>query len=247
MIAVLSMFSGCGALDLGLENTGHFTPVAFCEIDPKGSAVLARHWPSVPNIGDVTKADFSTVEADMIVAGFPCQDLSNAGKRAGLSGSRSGLFWEVVRAVRVVRPRIVLLENVAALHNRGLGTVLGALAEVGYDVRCDCIPASHVGAPHNRDRTWIVAHSIGSEWRQESYDRALGRMGRVQQSVPWDRDWQSALREFRGMDDGNAYRVDRIDLIRNAVVVPLVEQIGHAIALAMARTASAQAGQERRM
>lgn len=222
------MFSGCGALDLALERAG-FTPAAFCEVAPSACKILARHWPNVPNLGDVTQADFTTVQADAIAAGFPCQDLSNAGKRAGLAGERSGLFWQVMRAVRVVRPRIVLLENVAALHHRGLGTVFGALAEVGYDAFADCIPASYIGAPHDRDRTVIVAYPIGGEWRQEPYRRALGRMGRKQQSVPWDRDWQSALRELRGMDDGTAYRVDRVDTIRNAVVVPLFEQVGHAI------------------
>ena len=225
------MFSGCGTLDLGLQQSG-MEIVAQCEIEPYACAILAKRFPGVKNLGDVTAADFSQVKANIIAAGFPCQDLSNAGKRAGLAGSRSGLFWQVERAVRVVRPEVIVLENVAALHNRGLGIVLGALAALGYDCEVHCIPASHVGAPHDRDRTWIVAHAIGSEWRQESYNRALGRMGGQQQSVPWNRDWQSALREFRGMDDGAAYRVDRIDTIRNAVVVPLVKKIGQAIMLA---------------
>ena len=233
------MFSGCGALDCGLEQTGGFVPIAFCENNATASAILARHWPQVPNLGDVTKADFTGIEADMIVAGFPCQDLSNAGKRAGLAGTRSGLFWEVMRAVRVVRPRVILLENVAAMHDRELGTVLGALAEVSYDAGTDCIPASYVGAPHDRDRTWIVAHAFGSEWREEPYRRALGRMGRQQQSFPWDRDWQGALRQFRGVDDGTAYRVDRIDTIRNAVVVPLVRGIGNAILAALQQQSEA--------
>jgi len=227
-VKLLSMFSGCGALDLALERAG-FTPTAFCEVNPYASKVLARHWPNVPNLGDVTQADFTTVQAEAICAGFPCQDLSNAGKRAGLAGERSGLFWQVIRAVRMVRPKIVLLENVAALHNRGLGEVFGALAEISYDAVADCIPASYVGAPHDRDRTVIVAYPIGGQWRPEPYRRALGRMGRVQQSIPWQRDWQSALREFRGMDDGSTYRVYRIDTIRNAVVVPLFEQVGRAI------------------
>lgn len=236
MKRVLSMFSGCGALDLGLERTGGFEVVAFHEVAPAACEVLARHWPHVPNYGDVETASFE-IDADVIAAGFPCQDLSNAGLRAGLAGTRSGLFWQVVRAIRMVRPRVVLLENVAALHNRGLGDVLGALAALGYDAEVHCIPASYVGAPHDRDRTWIVAHAIGSKWREEPYRGALGRMGRQQQSVPWDRDWQSALREFRGMDDGSAYRVDRIDLIRNAVVVPQVTGIGNAILQAMQEAA----------
>jgi DNA (cytosine-5)-methyltransferase 1 len=226
---LLDLFSGIGGFSLGLERTGVFNTVAFCEIDPYASAVLARHWPDVPNLGDVTTANFANVEADAICAGFPCQDLSNAGKRAGLAGDRSGLVWSALRAVRVVRPRFVLLENVAALHSRGLGEILGDLASLGYDTRTDCIPASHVGAPHDRDRTWIVAHALGGERWQKPYGRALGRMGRQQQSVPWDRDWQGALREFRGVDDGSAYRVDRIDTLRNGLVPQIPELIGRAI------------------
>ena len=227
MLALLDLFSGAGAFSLGLERTGGFETVAFAEVAAYPSAVLKKHWPHVPNVGDVTKATYP--DADAISAGFPCQDLSNAGKRAGLSGERSGLWREVVRAVRVVRPIVIMLENVAALHDRGLGEVLGDLAALGYDAQVHCIPASHVGAPHDRDRTWIVAHAEWCEWRQEPYDREIGRMGREQQSLPWDRDWQSALREFRGMDDGSAYRVDRIDCLRNGLVPQIPEMIGRAI------------------
>ena len=230
---VLSMFSGIGAIDLGLERTGGFHTVAFCEVNPYASAVLKKRWPNVPNLGDVRTAQFPP--ADMIAAGFPCQDISNAGKRAGIAGARSGLFQSVVDAASALRPRIILLENVAAIRHegRGLVHVLGELAALGYDAEWHCIPASHIGAPHNRDRIWVVAHAVGCEWREEPYRRALGRMGRLQQSVPWDRDWQSALREFRGMDDGTAYRVDRIDTLRNAVVPQIPELIGHAILAAM--------------
>lgn len=224
---VMSMFSGIGAIDLGLQRAG-FEIIAQCEIGRYACAVLAKRFPGVPNLGDVTQIE-NYPEADMIAAGFPCQDISNAGKRAGITGTRSGLFGEVVRAVRLVRPKFVLLENVAALHNRGLAEVFGALASLGYDAFADCIPASHVGAPHDRDRTWIVAHAIGSEWREESYRRAIGRMGRVEQSVPWDRDWQSALCEFRRVDDGTTYKVDRVDTLRNAVVPQIPEAIGRAI------------------
>jgi len=230
---LLSMFSGCGALDLGLQRAG-FEIVAQCEIDEYASGVLKKRFPGVPNLGDVTTAQFYEGMADAIAAGFPCQDLSNAGLRAGLTGSRSGLFWEVERAVRVVRPEIIVLENVAALHHRGLGVVLGALAALGYDSVVHCIPAAHVGAPHDRDRTWIVAHSERGERWQEPYNRALGRMGRQQQSVPWDRHWQSALCEFRGMDDGSSYRVDRVDTLRNAVVPQIPEQIALALLGALA-------------
>ena len=226
-LKVLSLFAGIGAIDLGLERTGGFETIAVSEIDPYAAAVLAKRFPNAVNIGDITKAEFPN--ADVVAAGFPCQDLSNAGKRAGLAGDRSGLWREVMRAVRVVRPRFVLLENVAALLNRGVGKVLGDLAADGLNAEWDCIPASHVGAPHNRDRWFALAYPERGERWTEPYCGALGRMGREQQSFPWDRSWESALREFRGMDDGAAYRVDRVDTIRNAVVPQIITEIGHCV------------------
>lgn len=228
---VLDLFSGIGGFSLGLERAGMET-VAFCEIDPYASAVLRKHWPDVPNLGDVTIAEFPN--ADVVAAGFPCQDISNAGKRAGISGERSGLWREVMRAVRLVRPNFVVLENVAALLHRGLGKILGDLAENGFDAEWDCIPASHVGAPHGRDRWWAIAYpQRGERWTQP-YLREVGRMGREQQSVPWDRPWESALRDLRGMDDGLSYRVDRVDTLRNAIVPEIPEIIGRAIMSAAA-------------
>jgi len=100
---------------------------------------------------------------DVIAAGFPCQDISFAGEGAGLAGARSGLVWNLLRTIRLVRPRFALLENVAALLGRGLDQICGHLAEVGYDTEWHCIPASAVGAPHQRDRIWIVATDAGSE------------------------------------------------------------------------------------
>lgn len=156
-LRVLSLFAGIGGFDLGLERTGGFRTVAVAELDPYASRILALRFPDAPNVGDVTKAEYP--DADVICAGFPCQDLSYAGAGAGLAGSRSGLFWEVVRAARVVRPQYIILENVAALLGRGLDVVLRALAEIGYDAEWHCIPASAVGAPHRRDRIWIIAHA----------------------------------------------------------------------------------------
>jgi DNA (cytosine-5)-methyltransferase 1 len=99
----------------------------------------------------------------LISAGFPCQDISLAGKGAGLAGERSGLVWPLLRTIRLVRPRYALLENVAALLGRGLAAILGRMAEIGYDAEWHCIPASAVGAPHQRDRLWIIAADAGSE------------------------------------------------------------------------------------
>lgn len=160
-LRVLSLFAGIGGFDLGLERSGGFRTVAVAEVDPYASRILALRFPDAPNVGDVTKAEYP--DADIICAGFPCQDLSYAGHGAGLAGARSGLFWEVVRAARVVRPRYVILENVAALLGRGLDVVLRALAEIGYDSEWHCIPASAVGAPHRRDRIWIIAHARGEQ------------------------------------------------------------------------------------
>jgi DNA (cytosine-5)-methyltransferase 1 len=189
-LRVLSLFAGIGGFDLGLERTGGFKTVAVAETDTYGSKVLAKRFPDAPNLGDVTTAEYP--DADIICAGFPCQDISYAGEGAGLAGARSGLWREVVRAVRVVGPRFTILENVAALLNRGMGTVLGDLAEVGHDAEWHCIPAAAVGAPHIRDRVWIVAepqhpdaYRTGS-YRAEEHDgrsERSNKQGRVVGSV----------------------------------------------------------------
>lgn len=163
---VLDLFSGIGGFSLGLERAGMRT-VAFCEIDPYCRKVLAKHWPGVAAHTDVTARDFVEGEADIISAGFPCQDISLAGDGAGLAGARSGLYRHVIRAIRLVRPRFAVLENVAALLSRGMGTVLGDLAEVGYDAEWHCIPASAVGAPHRRDRVWIIADTGGEQHQSD--------------------------------------------------------------------------------
>jgi len=162
-LKLLDLFSGIGGFSLGLERTGGFETVAFCEIDPFCRRVLAKHWPEVPCYDDITTltgerlaADGITVDA--ICGGFPCQDLSIAGKGAGLEGERSGLWFDYARILGDVRPRIAIVENVSALLSRGIDVVLGSLAALGYRVEWHCIPASAIGAPHERDRVWIVAH-----------------------------------------------------------------------------------------
>lgn len=182
-LRVLDLFSGIGGFSLGLERTGGFRTVAFCEIDPYCRAVIAKHWSGVPIFGDIRELTAKTLAGnthgqnvpkirgirersgtdtgricDIICGGFPCQDISFAGKGAGLAGERSGLWSEYLRLIGEIRPRYVIVENVSALLNRGLDTVIGNLAEIGYDTEWHCIPASHVGAPHRRDRVWIVAY-----------------------------------------------------------------------------------------
>ena len=156
---VLDLFSGIGGFSLGLERAG-FKTVAFCEIDKKCQLVLKKHWPDVPIFDDVKtlkKGDLNE-RIDVICGGFPCQDISLAGKGAGLAGERSGLWREFHRLIKEIKPKFVIIENVAALRSRGLDEILGSLASIGYDAGWHCIPASAVGAPHRRDRIWIVAY-----------------------------------------------------------------------------------------
>jgi DNA (cytosine-5)-methyltransferase 1 len=236
-LRVLDLFSGAGGMSLGLERTGQFQTLAFCEIEPYARSLLARHWPGVPCYDDVETADFATIgPVDLVTAGFPCQDISFAGKGAGLAGERSSLFWHVIRAAGLVgRPKL-LLENVAGLLDRGMGSVLGALAQIGHDAEWHCIPASAVGAPHRRDRLWILTDPERDEQpREKPCVGPFGRMGRVEQSVAWDGGWEAALSALRGMDDGLSRSVDRTDLMRNAVVPQVVEGIGRAILQAEAR------------
>jgi DNA (cytosine-5)-methyltransferase 1 len=233
-LKVLDLFSGIGGFSLGLERTSGFETVAFCEIEPFPRKVLAKHWPGVPIYEDVTTAKFETIgPVDLVTGGFPCQDISLAGKGAGLAGERSGLFWFVLRAAGMVgRPKL-LLENVAALLNRGMGAVLGALAQSGYDAEWNCIPASYVGAWHRRDRIWIFA-----------YPNEIRREGKPAQPLEWQREiTRQSLRSFEewpgrsnlppsrfcNANDGVSGRVDRIAAAGNAVVPQIPELIGRAI------------------
>ena len=165
---LLDLFSGIGAFSLGLERAG-FKTVAFCEIEPFCRQVLAKHWPTVPcydDIRDLTAArlrDDGIGPIDAICGGFPCQDISLAGSGAGLDGERSGLWREYARLVGELRPRHVIVENVGALRARGLAAVLGDFAALGYDAEWHSVPAAAVGAPHLRDRVWIIATAADSD------------------------------------------------------------------------------------
>lgn len=153
-----SLFAGIGGFDLGLERAG-MRCVWQVEIDEYCRRVLAKHWPDVRRHDDARTWPTPDAERpDVICGGFPCQDISNAGEREGITGARSGLWFEFARIIRDLRPRFVVVENVSALLARGMGTVLGELAALGYDAEWECIPATAVGAPHHRDRVWIVAY-----------------------------------------------------------------------------------------
>lgn len=157
-----SLFSGIGGLELGLEWAGVGHTVWQVERDPWARSILARHWPDVARYDDVRTITAENVAPiEVLCGGFPCQDLSFAGKGAGLGGARSGLFFEVMRIADDLGPEWIVLENVSAILSRGLDTVLGRLAESRYDAWWDCVPASACGARHRRDRWFLVGHTEG--------------------------------------------------------------------------------------
>lgn len=235
---VLSLFAGIGGFDLGLERTGGFETVAFCEIDPFCQKVLSKHWPGVRCYDDVRTLTAEQLVADgiavdVICGGFPCQDLSRAGSQAGLSGERSGLWVEYFRLVREIKPRFIIVENVTELLGRGLGIVLRDLASIGYDAEWHRIPASSVGAPHPRERLWILAY------RDEilspcNYSIALGQQlagrwetfGKFGAPARWD-----AEPNVGRVADGVPSELDRsrIGGLGNSVLPQIPEIIGGAI------------------
>jgi DNA (cytosine-5)-methyltransferase 1 len=272
---VLSLFAGVGGFDLGLERTGGFKTVAFCEIDKKAQAVLRKHWPEVPIYDDVSTLTAERLAADgiavdAIVGGFPCQDVSIAQgpSRAGLDGKRSGLWSEFSRLIDELRPRYVVVENVSALLGLGLDRVLWSLAEIGYDAEWECIPAGTVGAPHIRDRFWLVgypndegepalakhdeasrlqgvaAHSGGDDAQglEPGCTDPKERTGQVFRSLG---SLHAGLAGFWETEpsvgrvaDGIPGRVDRLKQLGNAVVPQIPELIGRAILAAEERRAA---------
>jgi DNA (cytosine-5)-methyltransferase 1 len=251
-----SLFSGIGGFDLGLERAG-MRVVWQCESDDFCRRVLAKHWPDVPCFEDVRDLRGTGREAvasvDVLCGGFPCQDLSYAGKGAGITGARSGLWSEYARLIGELRPRYVVVENVSALLARGLSVVLGDLAALGYDAEWDCIPASAVGAPHRRDRIWLVAYSnneraYGSreqqQRRRQSQDGCgavrgdvadAGRIGRRQGPRKFgglgseECGWWSVEPDVGRVAHGVPHRVDRLRSLGNALVPQIAEWIGKRI------------------
>ena len=155
----LDLFSGIGGFKVAQEMVGGFETTQFVENDPYCQKVLKKHWPHIPIHDDIRTFTAEPFQFDAVCGGFPCQDISTAGRGKGITEeSRSGLFYELMRVVRMVRPRYVILENVAAILNNGLDIVLGELSEAGYDAEWAVISASSLGACHQRSRWWLVAY-----------------------------------------------------------------------------------------
>ena len=161
-LRLIDTFSGIGGFSYAAEKlVGGFKTVAFVECEPFCQKVLKKHWPHVEQFHDIRTYNPEPYSADIICGGFPCQSISNAGKREGITEtSQSGLWYELHRVICLLQPRYVVLENVSAILSKGLGIVLGNLAEAGYNCEWCCIPATFIkGACHQRDRWWLVAYS----------------------------------------------------------------------------------------
>ncbi len=228
----LSLFAGIGGFDLGLERAG-MTCVGQVEIDPYCRAVLAKHWPAVKRMEDIRDVKGDEFELpDVICGGFPCTDISVAGRGAGLDGEFSGLWYEFYRLIRAVRPRFVVLENSAALLFRGIGTILGQLADVGYDAEWRVFSAYEFGAPHERERLYLVSYPNQVNGR-ERLGAVENWTGKIFKRCPSERlpIWLQAASRFIGVDDGISSRsyANRVGALGNAVVPQIAEVIGRAI------------------
>lgn len=221
----LALFAGAGGGILASHLLG-WTTVCAVERDAYAAQVLAQRQNDgilkpFPIWSDIESFDSGPWRGivDVISGGFPCQDISSAGKGAGITGERSGLWKHMARIIREIQPAYAFIENSPLLVRRGLSTVLTDLAKMGFDAQWGCIGANAIGAPHRRERIWILATNPKRlPQRQESCGRQAGRMGRVIKSVAWDRNWEDALSSFRGMGNGLASAVDRTDTIRNGQV-----------------------------
>jgi len=245
-----SLFSGIGGLDLGLERAG-FKCLWQSEIDPYASRVLKKHWPDTPNLGDINDIDWRTVPTvDLVCGGYPCQPFSYAGSRNGTNDPRH-LWPRFAECLRVVRPRFALLENVTGHLSLGFGDVQADLAALGYNAKWDCIPAAAVGAPHLRDRIFVIATrqpAVGDtydarnrtsqhdDYRNRSssveigqWPRPFDRFSRSSQIVAKREHWWKSEPRVGRVADGIPNRMDRLRGLGNAVVPQVAEHIGHII------------------
>jgi DNA (cytosine-5)-methyltransferase 1 len=239
-LRVLDLFSGIGGFSLGLDRAGGFETVAFCEIEPFCQKVLAKHWPGVPIYEDVRALTADTlardgIGVDVICGGFPCQDVSRAGHRAGIDGERSGLWSQFSRLIGEIRPRFVIVENVAALLDDGMHRVCGDLAGLGYNAEWSTVSACSVGAPHMRQRVFIVAYPNGLDGRPRVRDTASHEHRPLQAFY----DLEGARSGVRarlenpsalyGGADAVPHRMERNRAHGNSIYWPIPELIGKAI------------------
>ena len=253
----VSLFAGIGGMDKGLEAAG-WECVAQVENDPWCTRILEKHWPTIPKWGDIHDLDPADLpDCDAVVGGFPCQPVSLAGKRQAQDDPR-WLWPEFLRIIRMVRPRIVLVENVPGLLTAGFGDVLDGLAGAGYDTEWTSVPAAAVGAPHLRWRIFIVAYTDTIGWDGGSGEQRQGRRGEPQNSSrdmgdtdkPSEDSFAQEGRSRGAIGESGWWdveprvgrvaprvprRVDRLRGLGNAVVPQVAEWIGRRIVARVGR------------
>lgn len=214
-----SLFSGIGGIDLGLERAG-FRVLWQCESNPYARRVLAKHWPGIPCYPDVRTLGCDVPRVDLLCGGFPCQPVSHAGNQK-FTKHNDWLWPAFADAIGLLRPRLVLVENVTGLLARSgpMGSVLGDLAALGYDAEWSCISAGEVGAPHLRPRIWLVGYTDRDREPVVRFDAEASRLSSARQN------WPAPPRNLR-MVDGVSARMERLG---NAVVPQIAQYIGEMI------------------
>ena len=207
-LTMLDTFAGIGGFSYAASKlVGNIKTTQFIEIDPFCQKILKKHWPNVPIHDDIRTFTAKPFQWDVLCGGFPCQDLSVAGRRAGITKeSRSGLFYELMRVVRMVRPKFIVLENVAAILNNGLDIVLGELSEAGYDAEWSVISASSLGACHRRSRWWLVAYPNSNGHQGQCFETRNKTTPGQDTQVKWSTNTSDFKRQS---DDGNDQRESR--------------------------------------
>ena len=239
----LDLFSGIGGFSLGMEATGGFKTVAFCEIEEYPRKVLRKHWPHVKQYEDIKELNHERLKADgidsidVITGGYPCTPFSNAGKKQGGSDPRH-LWPEMFRIIKELRPNWIIAENVSGHIKLGLDTVLQNLEDQMYSTRTFSLSASSVGANHKRERIWIVANSVKGDVEAGRERRREIREGHQEEGFPGDaagrgenpwEGWWTVEPEVGRMDHGIPKRVDRLKCLGNSLIPMIPYLIGRSI------------------
>ena len=240
MIKIGSCFAGIGGFELGLERAiPNSCTIWQIEQNKYCQSILKKHWPDSKIYGDIRTINTTELTpVDIICGGFPCQDISTAGKMDGIHGKKSSLWFEMWRIISDLRPKIVVLENVPAITFQGLDTVLGCLAQLGYSAEWGIISARDFGAPHLRKRWFCVAYSNSKRIKKQplhTFSMGSTRLfkcgnskdGRIQPKNYWEKI-QTPSR-LCSVDDGISQRVARLAALGNAIVPQCAEFIGHYI------------------
>lgn len=231
-LRVLSLFAGIGGFDLGLERTGGFETVAFCEIEPFQRAVLRKHWPLVVQFDDIRS--LGRVDCDVICGGFPCQKFSTASRGRRVAAD---LWPEMARVIALNNPTYAIAENVS---EHAIQAAANDMRALGYTVTIRNISGHDCGAPHGRSRWWAIAHPHEESEFQRTLDAEVAKLSELCAGLWTGETYARAIR----VSDGSAHRVHRVEALGNAVLPQIPQVIGHAILAALTTpSASAQGGE----